>query len=163
YFAEALADPSKAPALPAGTAATGPVGAIGQAWIAGFVDNIDAALKVVRAAQQRYPGDVMLAAARARLAILADAPDEAQAAAARAMALDANDPLALEANAYVQATRWSDLDGALAELTRAAEIAPGDSDIWNAIGLVQSERDADREAEQAFRRAIAVDPDNPVA
>src|SRR4030095_8331911 len=44
----------------------------------------------------------------------------------------------------------------------ALQTAPGSSSIWNTIGLVQSDRDANREAEAAYKKAIELDPRDPV-
>lgn len=163
YIADSLANPTRAAKPPAESMAGGVNGVIARAWIAGFVTNVAAALAVVKEGEARYPGNAVLAAAHSRLALLLDTPEDADAAAQRALAIDPGEPMALEADAYVKATARSDLDGALAQLDAAAAIAPGETQIWNAIGLVQSGRDADREAEAAFQRAIAVDPDDPIA
>src|SRR5690606_26380809 len=60
-----------------------------------------------------------------------------------------------------------DIDGevnaALDELRRAAAIAPGQSGIWNRIGLLEATRDRPLAAEKALRQAIALDPESPVA
>ena len=56
-----------------------------------------------------------------------------------------------------------EVNAALKDLRRAAAIAPGNADIWNAIGLFESTRDQPIAAEQALRRAIAEDPDSPVS
>lgn len=42
------------------------------------------------------------------------------------------------------------------------EIAPGSSSLWNSLGLIQSQRGADREAEAALKRAIELDPEDAV-
>jgi tetratricopeptide (TPR) repeat protein len=104
-----------------------------------------------------------LPATRAQLALLVDDREQIKAAVDRSLGIDPDDPTALEARANYKAGIQSDLDGALADLTRAAEIAPGSSSIWNAIGNVQSSRNAEREAEAAFKRAIELDPYDPVS
>jgi tetratricopeptide (TPR) repeat protein len=45
----------------------------------------------------------------------------------------------------------------------AVSITPGSSTTWNEIGNVQSARGAVREAEAAFLKAIALDPQDPVS
>jgi hypothetical protein len=48
-------------------------------------------------------------------------------------------------------------------LTRATELAPGSTTLWNSLGLVQNARGASREAEAALKRAIELDPQDPVS
>ena len=100
---------------------------------------------------------------RAQLALLIDDREQVKAAIDRSLAIDPDDPTALEARANYKAGIESDLEGALADLTRAAVIAPGSTTIWNALGNVQSARGAEREAEAAFKRSIELDPNDPVS
>ena len=62
-----------------------------------------AALAVVRAAGKRFPDSALLASAEAQLALLTDDRDIARAAAARGLAIDPDDPWAIQADAYVRA------------------------------------------------------------
>lgn len=161
YYARALGDPSRVEREPRPKDA-GPYGAMAEAWTAGFLLGIRPAIDVVKKAEARYPDDPSLPAMRAKLAILIDDRAQVEEATARALALDPDDPDALEARAIYRADFKSDLEGALADLERAAEIEPGSTDIFNQIALVQAGRGAAREAEAAFRRAIAIDPGDPV-
>ena len=141
----------------------GPYAALAEAWTAGFLKDIPAAIDVVKRAEARYPDDPSLPAYRAQLALLIDDREQVKAAIDRSLAIDPDDPTALEARANYKAGIESDLEGALADLTRAAAIAPGSTTIWNALGNVLSARNAEREAEAAFKRSIELDPNDPVS
>lgn len=162
YFARALANPDHVEAPPA-IRNGGPYAALAEAWAAGFLKDIKSALEVLKRAEAQYPDDPSLPAYRAQLALLLDDRDEVLSGVDRALALDPDDPNGLEARAHYKAGIKSDLDGALADLERAAAAAPGSATVWNAIGNVQSERGAEREAEAAFKRAIELEPKDPVA
>ena len=162
YFARSLANPDrieKPPVVQGG----GPYAALAEAWTAGFLKDIPAAIEVIKRAEARYPDDPSLPAYRAQLALLIDDRDQARAAIDRSLAIDPDDPTALEARANYKAGIESNLEGALADLDRAVMIAPGSTTIWNALGLVQSSRGADREAEAALKRSIELDPNDPVS
>ncbi|MGG7578514.1 FecR domain-containing protein [Rhizobium sp. Nf11,1] len=161
YFARSLADPAHAEPPPANSA--GPYGAIMQAYTAGFLENSRAALEIIKKAERRYPDDPTLPAVRAELAQLVDDRKQMKEAIERSLALDPDHPMALSARAEYKAAYESDIDGALADLNRAIELAPGSSGTLNSLGLLQSSRDANGEAEEAFLKAIALDPQDPVA
>ena len=161
YFARALAFPDRVEAPPR-LAGSGPRAALAAAWTAGFLENIDAAIDVIADAERRFPHDPTLPAVRAQLALLLDDREQVHEAIERALVLDPEEPTALEARANYRAGIEGDLDGALADLKSAAEISPGTTSIWNAMGIVEMTRGAEREAEAALRRAIALDPHDPV-
>lgn len=160
YFARSLADPAHAEPPPANT--TGPYGAIMQAYTAGFLENPRAALEIIKKAEQRYPDDPTLPAVRAQLAQLVDDREQMKEAIERSLALDPDHPMALSARAGYKAAYESDINGALADLNRAIELAPGASGTLNSLGLLQSSRDANGEAEKAFKKAIELDPQDPL-
>ncbi|ANM04903.1 tetratricopeptide repeat-containing TonB-dependent receptor protein [Rhizobium phaseoli] len=160
YFARSLADPAHSEPPPANT--TGPYGAIMQAYTAGFLENPRAALEIIKKAERRYPDDPTLPAVRAQLAQLIDDRQQMKEAIERSLALDPDHPMALSARAEYKAAYESDIDGALADLNHAIELAPGDSGALNSLGLLQSSRDANGEAEKAFKRAIELDPQDPL-
>lgn len=162
YFARSLADPTRAERPPV-ISGGGPYAAIAEAWATGFLKDISAAVDVLKRAEQRYPDDPTLPAVHAQIALLMDYRQQAKEAIARSLAIDPDDPTALEARANYKAGFESDLEGALADLERAVAVAPGSTTIWNALGLVQSARHAEREAEAAFKRAIELDPYDPVS
>ncbi|MGO7955658.1 FecR domain-containing protein [Rhizobium leguminosarum] len=160
YFARSLADPAHAEQPPANTA--GPYGAIMEAYTTGFLKNPRAALEIIKKAEQRYPDDPTLPAVRAQLAQLTDDREQMKEAIERSLSLDPDHPMALSARAGYKAIYESDIDGALADLNRAIALAPGASGTLNSLGLLQSSRDADGEAEQAFKKAIELDPQDPL-
>ncbi len=160
YFARSLADPSHSEPPPANT--TGPYGAIMQAYTTGFLENPRAAIEIIRKAEQRYPDDPTLPAIRAQLAQLIDDRAQMKEAADRSLSLDPDHPMALAARAGYRAAYESDINGALADLNRAIELAPGASGTLNSLGLLQSSRDANGEAEEAFKKAIELDPQDPL-
>lgn len=162
YFARSLADPDhieQPPVVHGG----GPYAALTEAWTAGFLKDIPAAIEVIRRAETHYPDDPSLPAYRAQLAILIDDREQVKEAIARALALDPDDPIALEARVNYKVGVQSDIEGALLDATRASDIAPGSTTIWNAIGNLQSTRGGEREAEAAYLRSIDLDPNDPVA
>ncbi len=161
YFARSLADPSHVESPPATT--TGPYGALMQAYTAGFLQNPRAAIDVLRNAERRYPDDPTLPAVRASFSQLIDDREQMKEAIERSLALDPDHPMALSARAEYKAAYESDINGALADLNRTIELAPGASSALNWIGILQSSRDANGEAEEAFLKAIALDPQDPVA
>lgn len=161
YFARALADPGRVETPPSGTS-SGPYGVIAEAWTAGFLKDIPAAIAVLRRGEARYPDDPTLPAVRAQFAMLIDDREQVQAAIDRSLALDPDDATALEARANYRANYLGDLKGARTDLEQAAKVAPGSSSIWNALGLVLSARGATTEAEAALKRSIALDPGDPV-
>ncbi|MGO4843541.1 hypothetical protein AB4144_65820, partial [Rhizobiaceae sp. 2RAB30] len=81
-----------------------------------------------------------LPAYRAQIAILLDDREQVEEAIERALAIDPDEPTALEARATYKAGVKSDLDGALTDLERATAIAPGSVTLWNALGTLQSTR-----------------------
>jgi tetratricopeptide (TPR) repeat protein len=162
YYARSLADPTRAETPPA-PAGGGPNAAIAEAFTAGFLVDIKAAIAVLEKAERRYPGDPTLPAIRAQFAMLLDDREQMEEGVNKALALDPDDPTALEARSFYRAGYKGDIEGAYADIARAAEIAPGSTTIWNQLGLVQSARGADREAEAALKRAIELDPKDPVS
>ena len=116
YFARALADPDRVEAPPV-VSGGGPYAALAEAWTAGFLKDIPAAIDVIKRAEARYPDDPSLPAYRAQLALLIDDREQVKAAIDRSLAIDPDDPTALEARANYKAGIESDLEGALADLT----------------------------------------------
>ncbi|MDW9700410.1 TonB-dependent receptor [Sinorhizobium meliloti] len=161
YFARGLADPARVEEPPRN--ASGRYAGMARAWTAGFREDIPAAIAVIKKAEQQYPDDPTLPAARAQLALLLDDRDELRDGVERALSIDPDDPTALEARAHYRYHIDNDLEGALADLERALKTAPGSSSIWNSLGLVQGARGDNRAAEAAFKQAIALDPLDPVS
>ena len=160
FIARSLADPNHIETPPEGVDSAS--AAIGKAWIAGFRNDVRTALDVVKAAERDNPDDAMLPAGRAQLAILLADEAEAKDAIDRALTLDPENPAALDARATYKMGIAFDRKGAIEDLQRAAKAAPGDSGVWNTLGLAYSDRDDNRKAEEAFKRAIELDPLDPL-
>jgi tetratricopeptide (TPR) repeat protein len=162
WFARSLANPDRnEPPPDENLYADEPAAAIARAIVASFVEGQARAIEILREAEGRFPDEAALPAARAGYAFELDRREEFHEALARARALDPDNPAVLLASARYRADIESDLDGALAELQRSAEIAPGDDAIWNEIGTVQEGRNAVLEADRAYRRAVELNPENP--
>ncbi|KQV39296.1 FecR domain-containing protein [Rhizobium sp. Root1204] len=161
YFARSLADPNHVEQPPRLTN-SGYAG-MAKAWTAGFREDIPAALEVIKESERNTPGDPTLPGARAQLGIMLADEKEVVDGFERALAIDPDDPTGLEARANYKLFIRSDRQGALDDLNRALRTAPGSSSIWNTIGLAQSDRDANREAEAAYKKAIELDPLDPVS
>ena len=161
YFARSLADPRNTEKPPASISS--PYGAIADAYATGFLQNTRAGLEALRKAEKRFPDDAAIPAVRGYFALLLDDRAELETAIERALALDPNNQFALDVRAAYRANIKGDLTGALADLTLALETSPGSTSLWNSIGLVQLARDDYRNAEASLKRAIALDPQDPVA
>ncbi|MCD7111449.1 FecR domain-containing protein [Rhizobium sp. DKSPLA3] len=160
YFASSLADPShveRPPSVGVGAAAI-----VGEVFTVGFRDNLRATIDLLKGAEARYPNNALLPAIRAKVALVMGDREQAQAAIAVALARDPGQATALEARADFEAGVRGNLGGALADLQAALVSEPGNATIWNSLGLLQSARGAGREAETAFRKAIALDPMSPL-
>ncbi len=70
-----------------------------RAWTAGFREDIPAAIAVIKS-RAAISDDPTLPAARAQLALLLDDRDELRDGVERALAIDPEDPTALEARAH---------------------------------------------------------------
>lgn len=160
YFARALANPERVEEPP--HQATGSYGALAEAWTAGFRTDIRAAIETIKKAESRYPDDPMLPAARALFATLLYDREEMRSGIERALSIDPEDPTALEARSNYRFYVENDSEGARADLERALDVAPGYARIWNSLGLIQGSRGDNRAAESAFKKAIALDPGDPL-
>lgn len=160
YYARSLADPTRVEKMP--RSVQGPDAAFLRAYAVGFLQDLRAAMGVLKDAERQYPDDPQLPAYRAMLALLLNDRREYQQAVDRSLSLDPNEPTALEARALYRAGFQGDNSGAMEDLEAAARVTPGSSSTWNVIGNVQSSRDANREAEAAFLKAIELDPQDPI-
>jgi tetratricopeptide (TPR) repeat protein len=160
YFARALANPERVENPPRQVA--GVYGALAEAWTAGFLTDIRAAIDTIKKAERQHPDDPTLPAARAHFAMMLGERDEARDGIERALAIDPDDPTALEARAIFRANVENDREGALADLERALKTAPGSPGIWNTLGLLQGDRGDNRAAEKALKRAVELDPVDPI-
>jgi len=161
YYARALADPNRVEALPPQVG--GSDGAFLRAYALGFLQDLKAAIKVLHEAERQYPEDPELPAYRGWLAVLLNDRAQAEEALNRSLSIDPAEPTALEARSHFRAGFKGDYEGALADLEAAIKVAPGGSTTWNAIGNVQAARNANREAEAAFKKSIELDPQDPLS
>lgn len=160
YFARSLADPNHVEEPP--KVGNSGYAAMAKAWTAGFREDIPAALAAIKEGERNTPDDPTLPGIRAQLGLLLADEKEAVGGFERALAIDPDDPTGLEARASYKLLILHDRQGALDDLNRALKTAPGSSTIWNTIGIAQSDRDANREAEAAYKKAIELDPRDPV-
>lgn len=160
YYSRSLRDPAHNEKPPANV--TGPYAAVMKAYTAGFLEDIPAAIATMKQAEARYPGDSTLPALRAQLAQLINDRVQMKEAIDRSLAIDPDDPNALQARARMLADYEGNLDDALLDLNAALKVAPGSSMVWNDLGLLQDARGASREAEAALKRSIELDPDDPI-
>ncbi|MBD9373518.1 FecR domain-containing protein [Rhizobium sp. ARZ01] len=161
FFARAMVNPDRLEKAP--RHATGPYGAVSKAYAAGFLENIRAAIDIIKQAEKDYPDDPSLPAYRAAFAMLINDREQIKEGMARSLALDPAQPMALLVRARYRADIDGNVDAAIADLNAALEVAPGSSDLWNDLGLAQSVRGDVQSAEKALKRAIELDPEGAVA
>jgi Flp pilus assembly protein TadD len=160
YFAAAtMADPKRVRPLPAPGNADQNICA---AYAVAFGKGLTEAQAILDRNEKAAPRNLLSGMLSAQVSLLRNRRDEMRATVERMRKVDPDSPETLLASGYLKSAIDSDLDGAVADFSRAVEIAPGDSSLWNGLGLAQSSRDANREAEHAFRQAIEVDPSDPV-
>ncbi|BBE71769.1 lipoprotein NlpI [Pleomorphomonas sp. SM30] len=160
HFADTLAHPDRPSTPPAGF--DSPYAATAAAYGLAFREGVPAAIDLLKEAERRWPTDSYLPAARSQLAAVVDDRAQTREAYERALALDPQEPMALESRSYYRSAYESDLAGALADARAAAAIQPGSASIWNAVSLAYDDRDATRESEAAIRRSIELDPEDPL-
>lgn len=161
WVAASLANPDtkKAPSYLAPTPATAGEASV-QASVVAHLDGQAEAIALLEKAEKRFPDDAGLTAMRASLLLELDRREEAHVALDRARAIDSDDIGYLTTNARYLSAVSSDINGALADLKRAVEIAPGNDAAWDDLAGIQSDRGATIEADAAHRRAVALNPDN---
>jgi len=161
YFSRSLADPNRVEQPP--NVANSSYAVMAKAWTAGFRQDLPAALATIKEGERVIQNDPTLPGARALVGLLLADEKEIVEGFEQALAIDPEDPTGLEARANYKLYILNDRQGALDDLNRALKTAPGSSSIWNVIGLVQSDRDANRDAEAAYKKAIELDPLDPVS
>lgn len=161
YYARSLADPSRVEPLPPSNG--GPEAAFLRAYAVGFLKDLNASIEALREAERQYPSDPSLPAYRGWIALLLNDRMQAEEAINRSLSLDPHEPTALEARSHFKAGLQGDNDGALADLYEVLKVTPGSSTTWNAIADIHSTRGANREAEAALRKAIELDPIDPIS
>jgi tetratricopeptide (TPR) repeat protein len=162
YIAASLVEPNRILPEPK-IGADSPGAALARVFIAGFRQDVTAAADLAAQAEKRFPNDPRLGVFSSQLSLTLSRRDQMRASVERVRAADPNDHLVLAMSGRIKADVDSDRMGALADLRRAVEAAPGSAVIWNELGLLYFDLDAPIESEAAFRRAIEVDPQDPVA
>ena len=160
FAARTLADPKRQIVWPK---TGGPDQDVCAAFVTGFGKGLEDADAILKETVRRSPNHLNSSLLQAQVSLLLDRRPEFRAAVERMRATDPDAPETIMAFGSLKALIDSDIDGAVAELRRGVAIAPGDSGLWNALGLAESAREANIEAEAAFREAIATDPEDPVS
>lgn len=139
-----------------------PSGVIARASVESFLYGPKKGIEIIEKNLARFPDDVMMRAGRGLLYFMAGDKAKAKAAIDEAYALDPDDPYVLVARARYRHAVQSDLEGSIADLKRAQEVAPGADFVWLETSLVEGERDATHAAEAAHLKAIELNPGNPL-
>ncbi|MBL0408036.1 FecR domain-containing protein, partial [Microvirga aerilata] len=160
YAAASLADPKRVPPAPK-VPVRDPRTAEISAHLTGFRQDLKAAAAEAAAAEKRFPRDAGLAVLSASLAESLDRREDMYAAYDRARAIDPTDPNVIAFGASIKADYGRDIDGALADLYKVTGTNPNFA-LLNQIGLLEQGRGAFVEAEAAFRRALELEPQNPI-
>lgn len=132
------------------------------AYVTAFGKTIGDAQAILDLATKKHPRDLRTVLLSSEIAVLMDRRSALRAMVEQLRAIDPTSAEALYASGSLKGLIDNDLDGAVRDLTEAARLAPGSSSVWNALGLAEYARDANLEAEAAYRRGIAEDPYNPV-
>jgi len=162
YIAQSLADPKRVYPEPK-NALDDPLGVLAHAYVTAFREDLKAAAEILKGAEKRFPNDMRIAVMSAQISYALNRREEMRSAIARAKAIDPDDPEVIAADSNIRGDIDGEVNAAVESLRRAAAIAPGNSNIWNSLGLFESDRDRPLAAEEALRRAIAEDPGSPVA
>jgi len=133
-----------------------------NAWLLALAGDLDGAYAAITAGAAAFPQNVDLALLASQIAILRSDEAGARQWLQQAVALDPENPETLRVRAVVESDYDWNSHGAVRTLEQAVEIAPGYSDLWNHLGLARSDDGDPVGAEQAYRRAIALDPEDPV-
>jgi tetratricopeptide (TPR) repeat protein len=160
YVAASLADPKRvqpAPKVDLNDPRTAEI----DAYLTGFRQDLQAAAAAAAASEKRFPKDVGLAILSASLAQDLDRREDMYAAYERARAVDPTDPAVIAFGATIKADYARDIDGALADLYKVAATDPSFA-LLNQIASLEESRGAHVEAEAAYRRAIELEPQNPI-
>ncbi|MFC1456164.1 FecR domain-containing protein [Microvirga arabica] len=162
YIAQSLANPKQVYAEPR-IALNDPFAVLAHAYVVAFRQDLQAAAEVLKDGQRRFPNDARLAVTAAQIAYALNRREEMRDAIARAKGLDPDDPEVIATDSNIRGDIDGEVNAAIESLRRAAAIAPGNSNVWNSLGLFESDRDRPLAAEDALRRAIEADPGSPVS
>ncbi|HWJ72890.1 MAG TPA: tetratricopeptide repeat protein, partial [Kaistia sp.] len=162
YVAQSLADPKRVYPEPK-FSHNEPFAVLAHAYVVAFREDLSAAADVLKGAEKRFPKDERIAVMSAQIAYALNRREEMRDAIARAKAIDPDDPEVIAADSNIRGDIDGEVNAAVEALRRAAVTAPGNSNVWNSLGLFESDRDRPLAAEEALRRAIEADPGSPVS
>ena len=136
YVAASLADPQHVQPEPR-IGRDQPEAAIAHAFLLGFKQDLKAASEAAKAAEKQFPRNARVAVFSAQMSLALNDREAMREAVARARELDPDLPDVLLVSGMVRGHIDGEVNRAIAELRKAAAIAPGKSDIWNTIGLFE--------------------------
>jgi Tfp pilus assembly protein PilF len=137
------------------------VSAMAEARLLALAGDIDAAYRLATESPA-IADHVDLQLIAAQLAILRSDEPAARRWVEVALAEDPDNPDTLRVLAVMQSDYDSNSRAAVKTLRRALKEAPGEAELWNVLGLSLNDEGDAVGSEDAFRRAIALDPEDPV-
>jgi len=141
YIAQSLADPDRVYPEPK-SSLNDPLAALAHAYVTAFRQDLTAAAEVLKAAEKRFPNDARIAVMSAQVSYALNRREAMRTSIARAKAIDPDDPEVIAADSNIRGDIDGEMNAAIEALRKAALVAPGNSNIWNSIGLFESERDS---------------------
>lgn len=162
YITQSLANPTRAYPEPK-SGLNDPIAVLAHAYVTAFRQDLKAAAEILQAAEKRFPNDARIAVMSAQVSYALNRREQMRESIARAKAIDALDPEVIAADSNIRGDIDGEVNAAVDALRAAAAVAPGNSNIWNSLGLFESDLDRPLAAEDALRRAIAADPGSPVS
>ncbi|MET0530802.1 MAG: FecR domain-containing protein, partial [Microvirga sp.] len=162
YITQSLANPTRVYPEPT-SSLNDPIAVLAHAYVTAFRQDLKAAAEILQAAEKRFPNDSRIAVMSAQVSYALNRREEMRGSIARAKAIDALDPEVIAADSNIRGDIDGEVNAAVEALRQAAQAAPGNSNIWNSLGLFESDLDRPLAAEDALRRAIAADPGSPVS
>jgi len=133
-----------------------------KAYLMAYAGDLPAAMAFAGEAENLFPGRVEFPFFQAIIATTLDRRAEAEAAVSRALAVDAEAPTALLAQASFLLLIKRDAEGAIAALQRAIAIHPNGADLWGTLGYAHHAIDERPAAERAYLEAMRHSPKNVV-
>ncbi|HJV86428.1 MAG TPA: TonB-dependent receptor [Noviherbaspirillum sp.] len=131
---------------------------LARTWRLAFQGELEQALPIATEAMQRFPYEVRFPVILAHLHMLLGDATQMRSMLDAGQALDPVNPYLLHLDALYYVTMHPDPQLAKERALRAIEVAPGYAQIWNDLGLAWQDLGDKRNAEAAFRRAIALMP-----
>ena len=133
---------------------------LAAAFAASYRGALPLALDLARRGETLFPADPDFIDLEASIALLLGNRDLLADAVRRGLAIDPEHPGLLAASAHLKADYLGDLKGAQRDAEHAARLAPGNSLMWNVLGLMRAQAHSTREAEQAFTIGLTQNPED---